>query len=532
MAANFYSIPPQEILSAPEVDSTVYTTNSSDHTMANPDDYISVERLQALQQQRQNQMNVLNQAVGAPIIQGIVPQGFSPPAGGINLGLEGAGLAQEYSEKVWVPDKKEGKKKKVGVATAIAHFAEQKAAQIKSKLELDKLNLSTNKKIIEENQKKVKVIERNVINLEEKYNSMTQAKRSELVSKYRKIITLLKKSPDVEKFATDIDKRVLVTTKPLLVQKKGWLKPREIGKFQIRIDFSQAGADGVEILNLTQRYGEYDSPTINNTRPCWGNIGSDITNEFQSQDLHELVLDLIDYIRSPHDSAGYLGDGGNKHKGWEQFFKGAKKQPTDFSFFKYDQLEKSKNIKGIRMMTNGDWEVTRETARTIDNIQAYNGGLVAFDTGAASTTITPERFTHQLRTQGVTELEYRIMTQLEYFGFSNRAAYYFTGLIGEEPHQGEEIITRMELRLSGGQITLFIHFENQERVRVSQDDSTLLEQAVRVVRYFVNQRDIRPEIFEQLTRNGSYQAVLPPPAFTRLDHAQIRESILEGVRPL
>src|SRR3990167_118698 len=476
--------------------------------------YISTEGLQQLAQQ---------QVMNAPLGSLASPSPFQREVKQMSYGVK--------------PEKKV-KKKKVGVSIAIADFAQEKAENLKAKLSLEKLTLQTNKKLIEDNKKKMRVMEDKVVNLEQKYNSLTQVKRSELVSKYRKIITLLKKSPEIEKFETDIDKRVIITTKPLFVQKTTWDKPREIGRFQIRIDFSKTeiSGGGVQILNITQRYQSYDNPTINNTSPCWGNIGPDITNEFQTQDLYELVLDLIDYIRSPNESSGFLGKNGDKTLGWEQFFEGATKQPENFSFYKYDQLQKSKNVKGVVVGGSTlEWTLDNPTERFA---QEY-GQYVRFTNEVGMTTnvaVSPqaagvlqeavehrreihndgesrdmhEEMARRLRERNISEDNYQVMRVFRDFGMTERAAYYFMGLLNEEPIRSGEVVTRCEVRASGGQISVFFHIENSRQIQnMTVTTAPQPDDQIRVLRYFANERDFKPRFLDRLRHAGVIQFLMP-----------------------
>jgi len=144
----------------------------------------------------------------------------------------------------------------------------------------------------------------------------------------------------IEKFETDMYQRVIITTKPILVKGLKWLLSKNAGVYQIRIDFNiDNWQQAIQILNITKNYQGYDSPTISNAKPCWGNIGGDIENEFNTQDLYELVIDLIDYIRSPNTDAGFLSNHGDKSGGWDIFFKEAVKRPRNYSFEKHEEHE-------------------------------------------------------------------------------------------------------------------------------------------------------------------------------------------------
>jgi len=197
-------------------------------------------------------------------------------------------------QKAPVPKKKG---KKLDVAQAIVHFAGEKAKTLKEKLQQKNQEVADTERSIKEKTKRLRVIRSSTENLLDKLKEIEQSKRSELVAKYRKVVTQLKLNPYIEKFYTDRDMRIYFVTHPLPIKKESWPIPKIAGKYEIRIDFSKDSySNGIQILNITQRANEYDSPTILDTRPCWGNLCGDIENEFNSQDLYELVNDLIDYI--------------------------------------------------------------------------------------------------------------------------------------------------------------------------------------------------------------------------------------------
>ncbi|MFA5013961.1 MAG: hypothetical protein WC549_00270 [Actinomycetota bacterium] len=218
------------------------------------------------------------------------------------------------------------------VVKLITDFSKKRAGEIKDKVDRQG-------KEMEELDKKLKTIAKTKGQLEEKYKKLMQTKRSELVEEHRKLITQLKLNTLVEKIEVDTKKRLVVTTRLIKVKADKWLRAKELGVFQIRIDFSKSSFDqGIEILNITKRHdGGYDSPTINNTHPCWGNLKNDIDKEFKEKDYYELIVDLIDYISSPNIDAGYV-------KSWGDFFKHAKRQPDNYCFERYDQDEKGNKI--------------------------------------------------------------------------------------------------------------------------------------------------------------------------------------------
>lgn len=113
------------------------------------------------------------------------------------------------------------------------------------------------------------------------------------------------------------------TTKPLFLGEK------LIGEFIVRINIAE---DEIHILNTTQRVqNTYDTPTIMNTNPCWGNVKKDVDRALSACMYADLFTDLIDYISSPNVSSGYLAlPNKNKDTGWDRFFLDAKPHTVSF----------------------------------------------------------------------------------------------------------------------------------------------------------------------------------------------------------
>ncbi len=398
--------------------------------------------------------------------------------------------------------KKLKKGKKVEVAIAVAGFAREKAKQIKAKLTQKESETKNEEKNLLDKQKHLRVLKSTKENLEDRYNILVQKKRSELVEHYRKIVTQLKLHPSIKKFDTDLYKRILITTNPLSVKQEKWKESREIGCFQIRVDFSESNyRNGIQILNITQRFQAYDSPTISDTHCCWGNMGFDIENEFSSQDLYELIIDLIDYIQSPNDGAGYLGKSGEK-TGWEVFLEGAKPQPSKYSFSKYDQNQKTKKIP--EMME----EILEFTpATTVEWRQVSGNGSVSPSTSVspfASTTTS----TADLPRPEMSPDDYELMAQFEEAGLIRRAAYYFMGLVREVPSHGVPIDT-IEMRFAEEQYLIYVRWPRRrmEAVSITEPSNPTLdiEPYYDTERYFANERDFRPEIAAQLRDHSLLQ---------------------------
>lgn len=166
---------------------------------------------------------------------------------------------------------------------------------------------------------------------------------------FTKTITQLKQHSKISNIEIDTSGRIFFTTIPLAVLKEKWKKEKTIGVYQICIDFAYGNiSNGIRVLNITQRHpGDYDSPTILNTRCCWGNVKQDIVRDFQTQNLEELIEDMLEYITSPHTIHGYLGNGDEKDTGWEIWFKKLKKMPKNFSFLEWEKANREELLNTI-----------------------------------------------------------------------------------------------------------------------------------------------------------------------------------------
>lgn len=164
------------------------------------------------------------------------------------------------------------------------------------------------------------------------------ASQGMIEEEFAKMVAETRKLKDVAHMTIDGRGRVIVTTKLLYTKHTHWKRRKNIGVYQLRIDFTrQSPLYGVLVLNTTRRCGEYDSPTIHHTQMCTGNFGNDLRRDFYTQNLLELVRDTIDYIVSPNTGAGYMGYKGDKSRGWDAYLEGAKKMPKNYDFAKYDR---------------------------------------------------------------------------------------------------------------------------------------------------------------------------------------------------
>ena len=404
-----------------------------------------------------------------------------------DIGINGNGLMnlQDIKDK-FIGNKTERKpaiataSSDEAVAKAVVSFSKDKADKLKSKLSVKKDQLKNEEIEFKEKEKHLITLKKTTFSLEEKYKSLTEKKRSELVSDYRQVVTKLKLHPMVARFEVDREKRIIVTTKMIKIQKEDWDKPKDAGIYQIRIDFSkEAISDAIHILNISWRFDSYDSPTINNTQPCWGNMNADIMNEFSSQDLYELVIDLIDYIASSNDKDGYLAQDGNKNKGWEQFFAKKKKQPDNYSFEKFDQDSKNGKIIESGLAT----EVTYGSVSVSTSISPSTSIASSMQVqyyGLSEMYPYPSMSAYAMRYN--TEL----MEVLESnFGLVKDAAAYYSRIIMTE---GDYIPVQIDLASTTDQFTLYVSRESQTREG-------------RVDRFYLSEREISDNMLSQL-RSG------------------------------
>lgn len=386
------------------------------------------------------------------------------------------------------------------IARAVVRYRKNRAADLKRDLEDNITVLKQKEHTMKRERIALIELKKTKKNLQNVYNDLVLTKRSELVEKYRKDVTKLKQHPFVELFEVDIERRVVITTRPITIKQEGWTEEKIAGRYQIRIDFSKSSyEEAIRILNITQRHGYYDSPTITNTDPCWGNTRDDLDKEFKEQNLFELVIDLIDYISSPLDHHGYSR--------WDQFFAGAKPWPEGFSFEQHDQNEASKKVSGISVNENG--AVTYQPAtisnrvtslNQIDSAMQWNGSVTSA-TYIGGTNTASGRLTlgamHTQMDQYLTadvgtyrafdrrvmdQYQYEVMENLKGLGFKENSAYHFMSLFTIE---GVPLF-QIELRYGEDYIEMIIVRTLNERVQ----------------RYFANHSDLEPEHLSRLMEHG------------------------------
>ena len=234
-------------------------------------------------------------------------------------------------------------KKKMTPAEVLLYYSDIHAEKLKVTIGNNDSEINQSKAQLKTGGKKLEYLEMNQEFLVNRHKKIEEVYIKKDASEYDKTVLGLTNIPLFESIHIDAKKRIVVTTKPISVKMKepiveGSIEKVEVekvaGKYQIRIDFSQENArEGIEIINITQRFEGYQSPTISGTRCCLGDFSSDLQRDFDTCDLHELISDLIDYIASPNDKNGYTR--------WVFFFEKAKPLPKNYSFLRYD-IEKRK----------------------------------------------------------------------------------------------------------------------------------------------------------------------------------------------
>lgn len=417
----------------------------------------------------------------------------------------------EKTVEIAVAEEPKGRKKRSAnaVAQAIAQFAVEKTQTIKGKLDEKAKAAEEKEKYIQEQSRQLSTVKRTVASLEKQYSRLADSKRSELVADYRRVVTQLKQHPQVEKFEVDLKKRIVVTTKMIYVKHKDWPSPRGVGQYQVRIDFSaNSVGEGVKLLNITQRKSDYDAPGVINTKPCWGNMANDIRQDFESQDLYELVTDSLAYLESPITEHAYLSKGGDKNKGWEEFLDTAKPMPKRFNFDRWEQTQKGKDIKGamptLDELTNSSvaidashWGQVQEYVQYSTSNQYWNvtdGSSLSLNTGTSTGPMNV-----QIRTnQSMNRDDVHIMRSLERIGFTDRAAYYYAGLVNQE-RRGDVQIIELVLR-DRELIEMLVSRDDLRPIRMSEVPTA--DRVRQVQRFFVNFQDLAGDAQEQLRRRG------------------------------
>lgn len=347
------------------------------------------------------------------------------------------------------------------------------------------------------------------------FESMDRGKK---VKKCRETVFSIKECSPIEKIEVDASKRLVVTTKPLFVKKTKWKEPRLAGVYQIRIDFSTTFyTSAIRILNITQRYkDEYDAPCINNTNPCFGNIKTDIEQEFKNRDVVELVGDICRYIVSPSDADGYIrhSKSQKKDKGWEEFLDNAVPVPVDFTF---ETWQTNQTTSPMRLDTDGYGSIsiggttigepseisiggggggqywTNITSTTTSTSgEALNPGRLAEMYAAA--TIHPPEFNWERRPRS--EYQHSVLRCLIHMGLTERAANYFLDQVQPE---GQVYVDRLQLE----QI-----LTQEYQLRIIRFDGS--RESI-----LINHFDLTDEMRNQLLQQRMFTYVVPRPLGAR-----------------
>lgn len=227
------------------------------------------------------------------------------------------------------------------VAKAITKHTEEKAKSVVNQASAMEASIVVEENILTERKRTLDTTKNKVNFYKAQKDRLTKSKK-QLLSDFEQAIIDLKQEEQVQDVTIDSLGRIIVTTTPVSIKKEDWDEPQVAGVFQIRIDFSRRNIrNGVRALNITQNSNHYDSPTISNTFCCWGNISRDIKRDFLTQNITELVLDMIAYVGSPNEQHGYMGVDGDSAKGWEQFFATATKHPEGYSWEEYEKTRQN-----------------------------------------------------------------------------------------------------------------------------------------------------------------------------------------------
>lgn len=413
------------------------------------------------------------------------------------------------------------------VAAIIADRAKASVDKISKEIESSKSAIKQDEETIKNRERRISTAKAKVSKLEDQYNKFIRTEREEFMADNRVAINRLKKDERVERFEVDAKGRVIVTTVQLSTKKEDeWIRARRIGQFQIRIDFKETDPNNaIRVLNIYKRYNNYDSPTISNTRCCWGNIHDDIQRDLADKDLYELVSDMIAYCMSPNDDDGYLG--------WEEWCSGARRQPANFSWEQYDQNEESKLVPGFSVNEDGTIRTHEDlTIASPHNFAQFEGvtnsWAVYSDPFAdvfeepANTYRTPY-ITIGGRQVDLTPAQSSLMSDLENFGFIPAAAYRLTVLM-----QGRNArrVSSFSLKLmpvhddyydpvnSRNNSLYALYYTLESTQDLSDLDESLRSEitSMDTMRLFVNGRDLTTRLENYAIENPdgiSFQRLLP-----------------------
>ncbi len=205
----------------------------------------------------------------------------------------------------------------------------------------EKENLVTMKKSIRDFQKNLVEKEGLVDKLDKQYNKQKEQSKEELMKEGIALYEQIQAMEGIEKVELcDNETHFLLTTKPVFVKKTTWPESRLAGIYQVKFPVFISNSHQIAILNITQRMDDYDHPCITHTAPCLGNIKSDLEKDIEEVNVIELISDILSYLSSPNEEAGYLrhpkAPSRGPKNGWEWFLENAKKMPEGFNFQKYE----------------------------------------------------------------------------------------------------------------------------------------------------------------------------------------------------
>lgn len=280
-------------------------------------------------------------------------------------------MNQIYSRLSIPPLKKPRKLKgESGLGLILATLALEIKGELENQLETKKGEYDRSLKDLANHKRKVRGTESALSVLETQVNATANKSLKTLQNKFKKEVTRLNTIPLLDSWWIDDERRLVVKTKDLIIRKSRWRKDRVAGQYLIRFDFrtTQGLLDNVRVLNITKRFNDYDSPTISHTKPCWGNIRNDIYLDLQTGNVYDLVNDMIGYICSPNDSAGFVAhpSKGSEYA-WEHWFDRAKKS----KFLTFEELDTETDRLIAEEREREQREITSEGATTTANI--FNG---------------------------------------------------------------------------------------------------------------------------------------------------------------
>jgi hypothetical protein len=349
-------------------------------------------------------------------------------------------------------------------AEALVSFLKLKKKVIKEKLDKNKKEWEQVASGLEDLTKRQKTISVTRGSLEKKYKEIINKNKQEVLDSFRRVITKIKNyeidgQKAVTAFSVDKKKRIFITTMPIKLPKSlrsDWRKDKDAGRFQIMIDLKAGDIHaGIRAVNLDRYHGSYDHPNISNSRFCYGSeLEADLDQEYREQDLYEIVVDVIDLLRSPHDGAGYTK--------WGMFCSKAKAREPNYSFERYEQEQKVKESDGVsatfdhRSILDAMQRSVQATEQMVYSTATYVSPLNSY---IASWSRTIARINEVRNDMDTFEF-------LRGTGMLPFAVSYYVRLI-QQIGEGRPI-QRIELNDEGGDYKLFCSFDMNGRTEISR----------------------------------------------------------------